>query len=160
MEENPNHVSALEKVASKRGKRITATVSGSKRKKPTAPKKSLSKGIVIREPATSQSRKQPVPKDVLGKKIVRKTRAKRKRSAALPSPILHESPSSNTRSKRHATATTYSEAKVCFSYFTFLCIALICFFFFFFLSLTHVVVFCQTKRRNEGVVHRPLTVSV
>jgi hypothetical protein len=114
LEENPNHVSAPEKVASKKGKRITATVSGSKRKKPTAPEKSLSKGIVIREPATSQSRKQPVPKDVLGKKIVRKTRAKRKRSTALPSPILHESPSSNTRSKRHATATTYSKARVCF----------------------------------------------
>ncbi|GMY29110.1 hypothetical protein FCV25MIE_24352, partial [Fagus crenata] len=79
------------------------------------------------EPASSQSRKQPVPKDVLGKKIVRKIRAKRKRSAALPSPILHESPSSNTRSKRHATATTYSEAR--------------------------------TKRRNEGAVRRPLTVS-
>jgi hypothetical protein len=114
LEENPNHVSAPEKVASKKGKRIIATVSGSKRKKSAAPEKSISKGIVIREPATSQSRKQLVPKDVLGKKIVRKTRAKRKRSVALPSPILHESPSSNTRSKRHATATTYSEARVCF----------------------------------------------
>uniref|UniRef100_A0A2N9HSL8 Aminotransferase-like plant mobile domain-containing protein n=1 Tax=Fagus sylvatica TaxID=28930 RepID=A0A2N9HSL8_FAGSY len=92
LEENPNHVSAPEKVASKRGKRITATVSGSKRKKSAAPEKSISK-------------------DVSGKKIVRKTRAKRKRFAALPSPILHESPSSNTRSKRHATATTYSEAR-------------------------------------------------
>uniref|UniRef100_A0A2N9FC47 Aminotransferase-like plant mobile domain-containing protein n=1 Tax=Fagus sylvatica TaxID=28930 RepID=A0A2N9FC47_FAGSY len=99
------------KVASKRGKRITATVSGSKRKKSAAPEKSISKGIVIREPETSQSGRQPVPKDVSGKKIVRKTRAKRKRFAALPSPILHESPSSNTRSKRHATATTYSEAR-------------------------------------------------
>jgi hypothetical protein len=114
LEENPNHVSAPEKVASKRGKRITATVSGSKRKKSAAPEKSISKGIVIREPETSQSGRQPVPKDVSGKKIVRKTRAKRKRFAALPSPILHESPSSNTRSKRHATATTYSEARVCF----------------------------------------------
>jgi hypothetical protein len=127
LEENPDHISAPEKVASKRGKRITATVSGPKREKPTAPEKSPSKGIVIREPASSQSRKQPVPKDVLGKKIVRKTRAKRKRSAALPSPILHESPSSNTRSKKRATATTYSKARVCFSYFTFLRIALICF---------------------------------
>ena len=114
LEENPNHVSALEKVASKRGKRITATVSGSKRKKPTTPGKSPSEGIVIREPTTSQSRKQSIPKDVLGKKILRKTRAKRKRSVALPSPILHESPSSNTRSKRHATATTHSEARVYF----------------------------------------------
>uniref|UniRef100_A0A2N9ESA1 Aminotransferase-like plant mobile domain-containing protein n=1 Tax=Fagus sylvatica TaxID=28930 RepID=A0A2N9ESA1_FAGSY len=127
LEENPDHISAPEKVASKRGKRITATVSGPKREKPTAPEKSPSKGIVIREPASSQSRKQPVPKDVLGKKIVRKTRAKRKRSAALPSPILHESPSGNTRSKKRATATTYSEAR--------------------------------TKRRNEGAVRRPLTVS-
>uniref|UniRef100_A0A2N9I2E6 Aminotransferase-like plant mobile domain-containing protein n=1 Tax=Fagus sylvatica TaxID=28930 RepID=A0A2N9I2E6_FAGSY len=127
LEENPDHISAPEKVASKRGKRITATVSGPKREKPTAPGKSPSKGIVIREPASSQSRKQPVPKDVLGKKIVRKTRAKRKRSAALPSPILHESPSGNTRSKKRATATTYSEAR--------------------------------TKRRNEGAVRRPLTVS-
>uniref|UniRef100_A0A2N9GEA6 Aminotransferase-like plant mobile domain-containing protein n=1 Tax=Fagus sylvatica TaxID=28930 RepID=A0A2N9GEA6_FAGSY len=127
LEENPDHISAPEKVASKRGKRITATVSGPKREKPTAPEKSPSKGIVIREPASSQSRKQPVPKDVLGKKVVRKTRAKRKRSAALPSPILHESPSGNTRSKKRATATTYSEAR--------------------------------TKRRNEGAVRRPLTVS-
>uniref|UniRef100_A0A2N9I158 Uncharacterized protein n=2 Tax=Fagus sylvatica TaxID=28930 RepID=A0A2N9I158_FAGSY len=79
LEENPDHISAPEKVASKRGKRITATVSGPKREKPTAPEKSPSKGIVIREPASSQSRKQPVPKDVLGKKVVRKTRAKRKR---------------------------------------------------------------------------------
>uniref|UniRef100_A0A2N9ER68 Aminotransferase-like plant mobile domain-containing protein n=1 Tax=Fagus sylvatica TaxID=28930 RepID=A0A2N9ER68_FAGSY len=127
LEENPDHISAPEKVASKRGKRITATVSGPKREKPTAPEKSPSKGIVIREPASSQSRKQPVPKDVLGKKVVRKTRAKRKRSAVLPSPILHESPSGNTRSKKRATATTYSEAR--------------------------------TKRRNEGAVRRPLTVS-
>uniref|UniRef100_A0A2N9FD49 Aminotransferase-like plant mobile domain-containing protein n=1 Tax=Fagus sylvatica TaxID=28930 RepID=A0A2N9FD49_FAGSY len=103
------------------------TYSTKQGEKPTAPGKSPSKGIVIREPASSQSRKQPVPKDVLGKKIVRKTRAKRKRSAALPSPILHESPSGNTRSKKRATATTYSEAR--------------------------------TKRRNEGAVRRPLTVS-
>ncbi|GMY23615.1 hypothetical protein FCV25MIE_18856, partial [Fagus crenata] len=52
---------------------------------------------------------------------------KRKRFAALPSPTLHESPSGNTRSKKHATSTTYSEAR--------------------------------TKRRNEGAVRRPLTVS-
>ena len=56
LEENPNHVSAPEKVASKRGKRITATVSGSKRKKSVAQEKSTSKGIVIREPSTSHPR--------------------------------------------------------------------------------------------------------
>jgi hypothetical protein len=47
-----------------------------------AQEKNVSKGIVIREPATSQSREQAVPKDVSSKKTVRKTRAKRKRSAA------------------------------------------------------------------------------
>ena len=45
LEENPNHVSAPEKVASKRGKRITSIISGSKRKKSAAPEKSISKGF-------------------------------------------------------------------------------------------------------------------
>uniref|UniRef100_A0A2N9H2H3 Aminotransferase-like plant mobile domain-containing protein n=1 Tax=Fagus sylvatica TaxID=28930 RepID=A0A2N9H2H3_FAGSY len=112
LEENPNNVPAPEKVASKRGKRITAAASSSKRKKSVAQEKSISKGIVIREPitATFQSGEQAVPKDVSGKKIARKTRAKRKRSTALLSPTLHESPSSNTRSKKPAT-TTYSKVR-------------------------------------------------
>ena len=116
LEKNPNNVPAPDKVASKRGKRITAAASGSKRKKSVAQEKSISKGIVIKEPETSQSGEQPVPKDVSGKKTVKKTRAKRKRSAALPSPTLHESPSSNTRSKKHATTTTYSKARVSLSF--------------------------------------------
>ena len=114
--ENPNNVPAREKVASKRGKRVTAAAFGSKRKKSVAQaEKSASKGIVIREPVTvtSQSGQQAAPRDASGKKTTRKIRAKRKRSAAPPSLILLESPSTNTRSKKHAT-TTYSEARVSF----------------------------------------------
>ncbi|GMY23541.1 hypothetical protein FCV25MIE_18782 [Fagus crenata] len=113
LKENPNNVPAREKVASKRGKRVTAAASGSKRKKSIAQaEKSASKGIVIREPVTvtSQSGEQAAPRDASGKKTTRKISAKRKRSAALPSPILLESPSTNSRSKKHAT-TTYSEAR-------------------------------------------------
>ena len=123
LKENPNNVPAPEKVASKRGKRVTAAASSSKRKKSVAQEK-----IVIREPvtATSQFGEQAVPKDISGKKTAWKTRVKRKRSTALPSPNLLESPSSNTCSKKHAT-TTYSEARVSFSSFYPLHIALICF---------------------------------
>jgi hypothetical protein len=105
LKENPNNVPAPKKVASKRGKKVTAAASSSKRKKSIAQEKSASKGIVIREPitATSQSGEQAAPKDVSGKKTARKPRAKRKRSVALPSPTLLESPSSNNRSKKHAT---------------------------------------------------------
>jgi hypothetical protein len=158
LKENLNNVPAPEKVASKSGKRVTAIASSSKRKKSVAQEKSASKSIVIREPvtATSQSREQAAPKDVSGKKTARKTRAKRKRSAALPSPTLLESPSSNTHSKKHTT-TTYSEARVSFSSFYPLHIGLICFSFH---ELTWFFCLCQTKQRNEGAIHRPLTVSV
>jgi hypothetical protein len=126
---NPNNIPAPEKVASKSGKRVTAAASSSKKKKPVAKaKKSASRGIVIREPVakTPRSEDQTIPRGSSSKKTVKKTRAKRKRSAALPSPTLLESPSTNTHSKKCAT-TTYSEARVSFSSFYPLYIAPICF---------------------------------
>ena len=72
---NPNNIPALEKVASKRGKRVTAAASSSKKKKSVAKvKKSASKGIVIREPVakTPQPEEQATPRGFSSKKTVRK----------------------------------------------------------------------------------------
>ena len=126
---NLNNIPAPEKVASKRGKRVTVVASSSKKKKSiTKAKKSCSRGIVIKEPMakTPQPEEQATPMGSSSKKTVRKTRAKRKRSTALPSPTLLKSPSSNTCSKKRTT-TTYSEARVSFSSLYPLYIVLICF---------------------------------
>jgi hypothetical protein len=88
---NLNNIPAPEKVASKRGKRVTTVASSSKKKKSiTKAKKSCSRGIVIKEPMakTPQPKEQATPMGSSSKKTVRKTREKRKRSIALPSPAL------------------------------------------------------------------------
>jgi hypothetical protein len=108
LKENPNNIPVPEKDASKRGKRVTDVASSSKKKKSVAKaKKSTSRGVVIREPMveTPQPEEQATPRGFSSKKTVRKTRAKRKRSATLPSPTLLESPSTNTCSKKRATTT-------------------------------------------------------